>query len=114
MSNFEEYYKELLEREGFEKRELISIWDKNLINEISKDFEQAIEKSDFIESFCKIRLNSSNQSIGNQTEVYAIEQLNGHLKIFQIEKGSGAGYPDRILAKGDFKHIALEMKATSD
>ncbi len=113
MPNFEEYYRELLKREGSEQRQLISVWDKKLINEISRDFEQAVANSNFIESFCVIRQNSSNQSIGNQVEVYAIEQLNKHLKIYQIEKCSGAGYPDRILAKGDFKHVALEMKATS-
>lgn len=113
MPNFEEYYRELLNREGFEQRELITAWNKNLINEISQDFEQAVAISGFINSFCEIRPNSSNQSIGNQVEVYAIEQLNKHLKIYQIEKCSGAGYPDRVLSKGDFRHIALEMKATS-
>jgi len=112
MPSFEEYYRELLKREGSEQCELISVWDKNLINEISQDFEQSVANSEFIDSFCKIRPNSSNQSIGNQVEVYAIDELNKHLKTYQIEKCPGAGYPDRILAKSNFRHIALEMKAT--
>lgn len=113
MPNFEEYYKELLEREGFQQRELISIWDKKLISEISQDFEQAVASPKFIDSLCAIRENSSNQSVGNQIEVYAIDEINEHLKLYKIEKCAGSGYPDRILAKDDFRHIALEMKATS-
>jgi len=107
-------HNELLKREGSEQCAMISVWNKNLIKEISQDFEQSVANSKIVDSFCKIRPNSSNQSVGNQMEVYAIEQLNEHLKIYQIEKCSGAGYPDRILAKEGFRHIALEMKATSE
>ena len=114
MTTFEEYYKELSKREGFDQRELISVWDKNLIDEVSQDFEQAVASSEFIDSLCSIRENSSNQSIGNQVAGYAIDELNEHLKIYKIEKCSGSGYPDRLLEKGDFKNIALEMKATSE
>ncbi|MGI8467955.1 MAG: hypothetical protein ACR2N3_05830 [Pyrinomonadaceae bacterium] len=113
MKTFAEYYKDLLERENVEYRELIAVWRKDLTAEIEQDFRQAIINAKFKDSFCSVRENSSNQSIGNQAEIYSIRELNKFLKIFTIESCSGAGYPDRILAKGDFKQIALEMKATS-
>jgi len=114
MKNFAEYYKDLLEWESLEFQELISNWKSDLINQIKDDFEQAVRNSALKNSLCSIREKSTNQSIGNQVEVYAIEKLNEKLQVFTIENCSGAGYPDRTLAKGDFKQIALEMKATSD
>lgn len=110
MKSFAEYYKELLEREGIEFRKLISDWREDLIIEVQNDFRQAILNSDLKKSV--FVPNKTNQSVGNQVEISTIEELNKHLKNFTIENCSGAGYPDRTLAKGDFKHIALEMKAT--
>ena len=114
MKTFAEYYKDLLEWEGVEFQELISVWELDLITQIQNDSRQAIENSALKTLLCPILENSTNQSIGNQIEVYAIEQLNKTLQIFIIENCSGAGYPDRILAKDDFRQIALEMKATSN
>jgi hypothetical protein len=114
MKNFAEYYKDLLEWEGVGFQELITTWKFDLIKQIINDFEQAVRNSVIKTLLCPIRKDSTNQSIGNQVEVYAIEKLNEKLHGFIIENCSGAGYPDRILAKGDFKQIALEMKATSD
>lgn len=112
MSNFAEYYKDLLEWEGVEFQELISEWQDELITEIQNDFQSAVSSSG-LKSLAFVP-NKSNQSVGNQVEVVALEKLNEYLKTFQIENCSGAGYPDRVLAKGDFKQIALEMKATGD
>ncbi len=114
MKSFSEYYKDLLEWEGVDVQELITKWDSNLIAEIITDFEQSISASSLKGSLCQIREKSSNQSIGNQVEVFAIEKLNQQLQVFTIENCSGAGYPDRILTKDTFRHIALEFKATSD
>ena len=114
MKNFAEYYKDLLEWESIEFQELITNWQVDLIEQIKNDFGQSVENSALKTSLCSIRANSTNQSIGNQVEVYAIEKLNEKLQVFIIENCSGAGYPDRILAKGVFRQIALEMKATSD
>lgn len=114
MKTFAEYYKDLLEWEGVDFQELIAKWEVALILEIQNDFEQAVRNSTLKTLPCPIRENSTNQSIGNQVEIFAIEQLNEKLKTFIIENCSGAGYPDRILAKGNFRQIALEMKATSD
>ena len=114
MKIFAEYYKDLLEWENIENRELISVWRDDLTVEIEKDFEQAMNNSTIKHSLCTIRENSTNQSVGNQVENYTIGELNKFLKVFTIENCSGAGYPDRILAKGDFRQIALEMKATSN
>ena len=113
MKTFAEYYKDLLEWENTEHRELISVWREDLATEIEQDFKQAVINAKIKDSFCSIRENSTNQSIGNQVEIYAIGELNKFLKVFAIESCLGAGYPDRVLAKGDFKQVALEMKATS-
>jgi hypothetical protein len=110
MKSFAEYYEELLKREGIEFQELISTWREDLIAEIKDDFQQAISNSHLKKSV--FVPNKTNQSVGNQVEISTIDELNNHLKCFNIEKCSGAGYPDRILARGDFRHIALEMKAT--
>lgn len=112
MRNFAEYYKDLLESEGVAFQELISDWREDLIIEIQDDFQQAINNSKL--KGTAFVPNITNQSVGNQIEIVALEKLNEHLKIFKIENCSGAGYPDRFLAKGDFKQIALEMKATSN
>lgn len=114
MKTFAEYYEDLLDWEGVKQRELITVWRENLITEIVQDFEQAVTNSKLKGSLCPIRENSTNQSVGNQVESYAIEELNKFLKVFAVENCSGAGYPDKILAKDDFKQIALEMKATSN
>lgn len=114
MKTFAEYYEDLLEWEDVEFQELISKWESDLIAEICSDFKQAVRNAELKGSLCSIREKSSNQSIGNQVEVYAIEKLNEKLQVFIIENCSGSGYPDRFLAKGDFRQIALEMKATSD
>jgi len=110
MKDFAEYYRELLEREAVEFRELISNWREDLIVEIQNDFRQAIQNSNLKKAV--FVPNKTNQSVGNQVEVSTIEELNKYLRNFKIENCSGAGYPDRILVKGDFKQIALEMKAT--
>ncbi len=112
MKNFAEYYKDLLEWEGVEFQELMSEWKDDLIGEIESDFQSAVSDSG-LKGLAFIP-NKSNQSVGNQVEVVALERLNERLKSFQIENCSGAGYPDRVLAKGDFRQIALEMKATGD
>ena len=114
MKNFTEYYKDLLEWENIDFQELISPWEIDLIKQIKDDFEKAVNTSTLKTSLCSIKEKSTNQSIGNQVEVSAIEKLNEKLSVFVIENCSGAGYPDRILAKDNFKQIALEMKATSD
>jgi len=114
MKSFSEYYKDLLKWEEVDVQELITNWDLDLIAEIITDFEQSIGASSLIGSLCQIRENSSNQSIGNQAQVFTIEKLNHQLKVFTIENCSGAGYPDTILTKDAFRHIALEFKATSD
>lgn len=112
MKNFAEYYKDLLEWEGVEFKELISDWREDLIEEIKNDFQTAVTNSN-LKGLAFVP-NKTNQSVGNQVEIVALEKLNEHLKIFQIDNCSGAGYPDRVLTKGDFKQVALEMKATGD
>ena len=118
MKNFAEYYKDLLEWEAIEFQELISAWELDLIEEIKSDFEQAIVNSMFIGSFYMIPHGTKNQSLGNKLADYFTEHLNKNLQVFKVENcvnGSkkGTGYPDKVLVKDDFKHVALELKATS-
>lgn len=112
MKNFAGYYKDLLDWESVAFQELISDWREDLIEEIKNDFQSAVSNSN-LKGLAFIP-NKTNQSVGNQVEIVALEKLNEHLKTFQIENCSGAGYPDRVLTRGDFKQIALEMKATGD
>ena len=97
---------------GVKFQELISDWREDLIVEIQNDFQTAVTNSN-LKGLAFVP-NKTNQSVGNQVEIVALEKLNEHLEIFQIENCSGAGYPDRILTKVDFKQVALEMKATGD
>ena len=64
---------------------------------------------------CPIRVNSTNQSIGNQVEHHATHVIGGNISDFALGKYSGAGYPDQVLTcnQSDVK-IALEVNATSD
>lgn len=94
MKDFAQYYKDLLEWEGVEFRELISDWREDLIAEIQDDFKTAASASGL--KGLSFVPNKSNQSVGNQVEVVALEKLNEYLKTFQIENCSGAGYPDRV------------------
>lgn len=112
MKHFAEYYKDLLDWEDVKFQELISDWREDLIEEIKKDFQSAVANSK-LKGLAFIP-NKTNQSVGNQVEIVALEKLNEHLITFQIENCAGAGYPDRVLTKGDVKQIALEMKATGD
>ena len=114
MKTFADYYKDLLIWEEVKSQELISTWQPNLIAEIKADFTQSVSKALSKNLFCEFTPDSQNQSIGNQIEVYIIERLNQYLQVFTIENCSGSGYPDKFLAKGDWKQIALEMKATSN
>lgn len=113
MKTFAEYYIDLLKWEKEVPCELISGWDQGLIDEVKQDFGKAATQTKIKGSVFDVRKGSSNQSIGNQVETYTVAEMNEELTTFVIENCEGAGYPDRVLAKGDVRNIALEMKATS-
>ena len=112
MKTFEEYYDLLLKWEKEPQRTLINKWRKNLIDEVIKDFEKAIKSSKILGLSCDLREGKESQADGNDVDNFVADKLNEKLKIFKIYKCPGKGYPDRILGKGKFKQIALEMKAT--
>jgi len=114
MKTFAEYYAELLRREGQKHLDLISTWDRNLIGKIKKDFKAAAQLTTVKGLKFEVRKDSSNQSIGNQIADHIAPALNIGLRVFTIENCPGSGYPDRFLARGNIKNIALEMKATSN
>ena len=114
MKTFAEYYIDLLKWEEEAPCELISTWDSGLIKRIKNDFQKAATQTAIKGSVLEVREGSSNQSIGNQVETYTSAEMNKGLRVFLIEKCVGQGYPDRILAEGNVRDIAFEMKATSN
>lgn len=115
MSNLADYYKDLLNWEGLPFQPLVEVWPTDLIEEIKTDFVAAVEASNLKHVPCAIRDLSSNQSIGNQVEVFTIRQLESHTSAFTITRCPGAGYPDwTLLRRACSKKIAFEFKATSD
>lgn len=65
--------------------------------------------------FCPIVAGSTNQSIGNQVEVFTVGALAPHLTSFRLGPCAGKGYPDKMLTQaGSHLAIPMEMKATSD
>lgn len=115
MSNFKEYYRNLLNWEGIKQIELIHPWPKNLRIRIISSFVRGIELSALKGSICKLRERSTNQSVGNQVEALAIAKLAPHMPNFSLTSCSGSGYPDKTLIdKQTELKMPLEVKATSD
>lgn len=115
MSNLSDYYRDLLNWEGQEYQQLVYKWPADLREEIVYSFVNAVSDSLVKGAICPIKPNSSNQSIGNQVEKFAIEKLSYDINEFSIEHCSGSGYPDKVLIKNVSEtRIPLEVKATSD
>ena len=114
VASFLEYYNDLLRWEGHDPFDLVHEWPTQLVEKVKADFEQAYASSGLRGARCRLIPGSTNQSIGNQVEVFTVPRLAQFLTEFQIEKCSGAGYPDRELTqKVSRLRVALEMKATS-
>ena len=114
MASFLEYYNDLLRWEGHDAFDLVHEWPTELVDMVKADFDQAYVSSGLRGARCILVPGSSNQSIGNQVEVFTTQRLAQFLREFRIEKCSGAGYPDRELSQRVSKlRVALEMKATS-
>jgi hypothetical protein len=110
---FEEYYKELLEREEVPFIPLVAEWADPDVHAIADDFAQAITAAGVRGSSVPIRPGSTNQSAGNQVEKYFVERVGGHLRRFRIASYPGKGYPDRQLREqSGARRFALEIKAT--
>jgi len=110
---FEDYYRQLLEWEGFARTPLIAVWNKGEVRDIGDDMADAVAASKLKTIDAPIRPDSTNQSVGNQVEDFFVSQVNGFLKRFEIKNCAGAGYPDKQLCfrTGDRKFL-LELKAT--
>lgn len=115
MPNLDDYYRDLLTWEGVPARRLVDAWPACLRADLEAAFVSAASRSNFPGSLCPIVDGSTNQSIGNQVEAFAVATLSPHLVGFQLESCSGSGYPDKLLTQlGTGLRIPLEMKATSD
>jgi hypothetical protein len=115
MPNLADYYKDLLAWEGIAPLSLVHAWPTELRDEIERDLEDAVVKAKVKRSNCPITAGSTNQSIGNQVEVFTIAQLQPHTISFSIESCPGSGYPDKkLIQKSSGLALPLEVKATSE
>ena len=115
MSNLTDFFRDLLNREGQQYRELTHPWPQELRNSIVVAFENAVSESSVKGSICQLKPNSRNQSIGNQVEKYVVTKLGSVISGFLISKCRGRGYPDQtLIQKSSNLRIPLEMKATSN
>ena len=114
MANLKDFFRDLLNWERQQFRELIHQWPQELRETVMLTFEEAVSETSVKGSVCPIEPNSTNQSVGNQVEKYIVPKLDSGLLGFSISKCHGSGYPDQILIQHTPKlHIPLEMKATS-
>ena len=114
MSNLQDFFRDLLNWEGRQYRELIHPWPRDLRNSIILAFENAVSVSSIKGSVCPTIPESTNQAIGNQVEKYIVQELGSAIYGFSISNCSGAGYPDQTLIRQNPNlHIPLEMKATA-
>lgn len=115
MPTLSDYYRDLLIWEGEQPRQLVDRWPAALPAVIEAEFVQAVADSGLKGYACPIRTGSTNQSIGNQVEEYAILHLSPRMRLFAIGPCSGAGYPDKVLIQqATGLRMPLEVKATSD
>jgi hypothetical protein len=106
------YYAGLLRWEGVRPRRLTKAWPLRLVRQVEVDFRKAV-MSHLHNKSCPIRPGTTNQSVGNQVEQFAISLLKPALRRFRIENCRGSGYPDRMLVRvNDGYKTALEVKAT--
>ncbi len=115
MPNLNDYYCDLLVWEGEQPRILVDRWPSGLPSLIEAEFIHAVAVGGLKGSACPILPGSTNQSIGNQVEKFAVLHLSPHMRPFAIGACSGAGYPDKVLIQHDTNlRMPLEVKATSD
>ena len=109
-----DYYRELQQREGLAITELVADWEAGVVEDISRDFRNAMAASQINRQAVTLRAGSSNQSIGNQVADFFTLQFPPHLSAYEIRACAGAGYPDKILAQRQSgSTFPLELKATS-
>jgi hypothetical protein len=114
MTTLNDFYSELLTREGVPYQQLISCWDVALITRVEQAFRTAVQNSGIKNQPFHFKSGSSNQSWGNQVEDHFVAIISQHLKNFMIGECVGKGYPDRCLRETDAGSACpLEIKATS-
>ena len=115
MSDLNNFFTDLLDREEQPYRQLIDQWPQDLCDTVVSAFEDAVSKASVKSSICPLKPRSSNQSIGNQIEKYIVQELGSVILGFSISKCSGSGYPDQILIQQTTQlKMPLEMKATAE
>jgi hypothetical protein len=115
MSDLQSFYQQLAQWEGKPAIALAAAWDAKDMNEITSDFQRAMDRSDLQDHGLAVPVSTSNQAVGNRMADFFASDIDPHLRRFKIESCPGPGYPDRRLVRNrDQRAFVLEMKATTD
>jgi hypothetical protein len=113
MNNLGDYFGELIGREGKPIMELAAQWPRKEIKCITRCFRNAFVRCHFEEHPLVVDPKVTGPAMGNQLASYFATQLDQQLGIFEIQRCSGQGYPDRrLLHVANQRSYALELKAT--
>jgi hypothetical protein len=114
MNSFGDYYNDLAAWEQKAVASLIAPWNTSDIQSIVDEFGTAFQACSFATTFLTVPPGTTNQSIGNRVAEFLTNHMNRHLRGFQIEDCSGAGYPDKQLREVTTGRLFVcEIKATS-
>ena len=110
-----EKYFEKLQREhhpNHKPRRLIGPWTDREVRAVKTAIEAAVKKAGYIGKTMPMS-DLTNQTIGNASENFFVDQINPHLNdAIKAPTGCGGGYPDRVIhIKG--KRYCMELKATN-
>ena len=109
MKKIQKYYELLSDQENESNIILVNQCPVNLRNKVAYVLTKAIANSEIKKTDCKIRKNSTNQSIGNQIAEHTEKRLSQYLPIhdFVLKPCSGPGYPDSTLINISSKQFQL-------
>ena len=112
--NLEEYFEKLQRehRPNHNPRRLIGPWTDREVRAVKTAIEAAVKKAGYIGKTMPMS-DLTNQTIGNASENFFVDQINPHLNdAIKAPTGCGGGYPDRVIhIKG--KRYCMELKATN-
>lgn len=114
MNSLEDYFGELVRREGKQPVCLAARWHRKDIKSISHCLRSAFTRCRFEQNPLRINSRITGQAMGNRLASFFAGQVGRELRHYQIGSCSGQGYPDRQLRQPSKKRsYALELKATS-
>lgn len=113
MYNLEDYYRELMQREGAPQIRLAARWARREVRSITQCFRRAFSLCRFERRPFTVEKNVTGPALGNKLADHFASELGRHTKAFSIQSCGGQGYPDRRLVRVENERaFALELKAT--